>query len=147
MIDQAVIVRRIDLYSPLPAAILPHSHQGPTFVAFRTVKRRKNAQKMPLGCNAQMQRSLKHLRTRFTPRSLAAINPDFFWAFSPEQFPSRRLPRRPIYSKTNGNRMQLRARLAALVISRWCLAQLPDMRRGRSLPLSERYLRRRTVSL
>ena len=41
----------------------------------------------------------------------------------------------------------MRARFTATVKSRWCLAQFPEMRRGKILPRSEMYFRNRVTSL
>jgi hypothetical protein len=51
------------------------------------------------------------------------------------------------YCATNGRMAMTRARFTATVRARWWLAQLPLMRRGRILPRSEMYLRRRVWSL
>src|SRR5262249_1670781 len=47
----------------------------------------------------------------------------------------------------NGSRAMDRARFRAWVSGRWCLAQVPVIRRGRILPRSDRNRRRRLTSL
>ena len=50
------------------------------------------------------------------------------------------------YSETKGRKAMTRARLTATVSIRWCLAQLPEMRRGTILPRSETYFLSRPTS-
>ena len=49
---------------------------------------------------------------------------------------ARRSRRESAYSDANGSSAMLRARLMASVSLRWCSAQVPNMRRGRTLPRS-----------
>jgi len=51
------------------------------------------------------------------------------------------------YSAVYGNRAIKRALFIAVVSIRWCLAQLPDIRRGRIFPRSVIYFLRRGTSL
>ena len=50
------------------------------------------------------------------------------------------------YSEPNGRKAMRRARLTATVSIRWCLAQVPEMRRGTIFPRSETYFFKRLVS-
>jgi hypothetical protein len=51
------------------------------------------------------------------------------------------------YSAVNGKSAMLRDLLIAVVNIRWCLAQFPEIRRGRIFPRSVIYFFRRGTSL
>ena len=53
----------------------------------------------------------------------------------------------PAWSGLNGIRARCLARLMAVDIARWCLAQTPVLRRDSIFHLSVMYLRKRSVSL